>query len=49
VKVFRQVDGDKPLMRFFYDDLDNAREEIKENLNPNEKKYIHIWNIINKR
>ena len=34
---------------FFYDDLERAKEDIKKNLDSKEKKYIPIWNIIDKR
>jgi len=36
-------------MRFLWGDLENAGEEIKENLKSDEEKYIPIWNIIDKR
>ena len=49
VKVLRRVDGDKPSMGFLYDDLERAKEDIRKNLDSKEKKYIPIWNIIDKR
>lgn len=36
-------------MGFFYGDLETAKEKIKEALKGEEKKYVPIWNIIDKR
>jgi len=50
VKVLRRVDGDKmPSMGWVYGDLENAKEEIKLAVKSEEKKYLPIWKIIDKR
>ena len=50
VKVLRRVDGDKmPSMGWVYGDLENANEEIKLAIKSEEKKYLPIWKIIDKR
>ncbi|XP_020241521.1 uncharacterized protein LOC109819937 isoform X2 [Asparagus officinalis] len=50
VKVLRRVDGDKiPSMGFVYGDMMKAKEEIKEAFQDEEKKYLLIEKIIDKR
>lgn len=50
MKVLRRVDGDKmPSMGWAYGDLESAKEEIKLAVNSEEKKYLPIWKIIDKR
>jgi len=38
VKILRRVDSDKPFMRFLYDDLERAKEEIYNKKNSTQKK-----------
>lgn len=50
MKVLRRVDGDKmPSMGWVYGDLENTKEEIKLAVKGEEKKYLPIWKIIDKR
>nr|AAV44052.1 unknown protein [Oryza sativa Japonica Group] len=47
--VLRRVDGDVPAMGYIYGDLIKAKKDVAACLNGNEKKYSHIWKIIDAR
>lgn len=47
--VLRRVDGDVPAMGYIYGDLIKAKKDVVARLNGNEKKYGHIWKIIDAR
>ncbi|XP_050217659.1 uncharacterized protein LOC126668510 [Mercurialis annua] len=50
VKVLRLVDGDaKPAMRYIYEAMDRAKEQIANNFNKQLPKYERIWKIIDTR
>ncbi|XP_028067063.1 uncharacterized protein LOC114269894 [Camellia sinensis] len=50
VKILRLVDGDAKLaMRFIYEAMDRAKEEIASNLNHMRGRYKRIWEIIDTR
>lgn len=41
VKVLRLVDGDlKPIMGYVYEAIDRAKEQIQNNFNKHEKRYV---------
>ncbi|XP_014632472.1 uncharacterized protein [Glycine max] len=50
VKVLRLVDGErKPVMDYFYEAMDKAKETIIKSFNNNESKYKDVFAIIDKR
>ncbi|WOH11920.1 hypothetical protein DCAR_0831416 [Daucus carota subsp. sativus] len=50
VKVLRLVDGErKPAMGYIYEAMDRAKEAIQKSFNFNEKKYVEVFKIIDKR
>ncbi|KAM3299564.1 hypothetical protein ACQJBY_040854 [Aegilops geniculata] len=50
IKVLRLVDSDeKPAMPFIYDEMDRAKDKIKQNFNNVKKSYTPIFNIIDER
>ena len=49
-KVLRLVDGDEtPAMRYIYEAMDRAKEQIKKNLNDVKARYSRSWGIIDER
>ena len=50
VKVLRMVDGEKkPAMGYIYEAMDRAKETIAATFNKKEDRYMHIFEIIDKR
>ena len=49
IRVLRMVDSDKPAMRFVYEAMDRAKEQINVAYGDKRQKYIPLWRIIDER